>query len=84
MDHVWDGFYTGQVRESTFPSLVLTDSDYDIEFTGTPFKKFIYALRAKNGGVKIRVQYFNAETYIVTDLDGNKYEPNEFDEEEGV
>jgi hypothetical protein len=84
MDHVWDGFYTGQLRESTFPSLVETDLDYDIVYTGTPFKKMIYALRANQGGVKIRVQYYNAETYIVTDLDDNKYEPNEFDEDLGA
>lgn len=28
MDHVWDGFYTGQVRESRFPAMVEIGQDY--------------------------------------------------------
>jgi len=84
MDHVWDGFYTGQLRESTFPGLVVTDLDYEITYTGTPFKKMIYRLRASRGGVKLKVQYYNAETYIVTDMNGVKFEPNEFDEAIGA
>jgi hypothetical protein len=43
----------------------------------------IYTVRGGSGGAKVRVQYFNAETYIVTDLDGNKIEGTEFDEELG-
>jgi len=81
---VWDGFYTGQVRESTFPGLVLVDHDYEIVYTGTPFKKMIYTLRAQSGGVKVKVQYYNAETYIVTDMNDVKYEPNEFDDAIGA
>jgi len=40
MDHVWDGFYTGQKRESRFPSLVdaAKGGVYDITYTGTPAK----------------------------------------------
>lgn len=84
MDHVWDGFYTGQVRESTFPGLVLTDYDYDIEYTGTPFKKMTYKLRGLSGGVLVRVQYYNAETYYVYDMADNKIEQNEYDEDLGA
>lgn len=83
MDHVWDGFYTGQVRESTFPGLIVTGLDYEVQYTGTPFKNMIYTVRGGSGGAKVRVQYFNAETYIVTDLAGNKIEGTEFDEELG-
>lgn len=38
MDHMWDGFYTGQKHKSMFPIMVSTDNDfYTIEYTGTPF-----------------------------------------------
>lgn len=36
MDHVWDGFYTGQKRMSRFPVLIETGFNYDIYYTGTP------------------------------------------------
>lgn len=36
MDHVWDGFYTGQVRLSRFPSQIETLGDYEVDYTGTP------------------------------------------------
>jgi len=55
MDHVWDGFYTGRVRESTFPGLIVTGHDYDVAYTGTPFKNMIYTIRGGNGGAKITV-----------------------------
>lgn len=37
MDHMWDGFYTGQVRLSRFPAQILTDKSYTMTYTGTPF-----------------------------------------------
>ena len=40
MDHVWDGFYTGQLRLSRFPAAVQADNGvYDLVYTGTPAKK---------------------------------------------
>jgi hypothetical protein len=43
MDHIWDGFYTGQVRLSAFPSLIEapkgSNSITEITMTGTPPKK---------------------------------------------
>jgi hypothetical protein len=41
MDHMWDGFYTGQVRLSRFPTLMEASagSVTEIEMTGTPAKK---------------------------------------------
>lgn len=41
MDHVWDGFYTGQVRESRFPAIVYAPkgSVYNLTYTGSPAKK---------------------------------------------
>ena len=46
MDHVWDGFYTGQLRDSRFPAVVYAPkgSVYDLEFTGSPAKKMRFEL----------------------------------------
>jgi len=40
MDHMWDGFYTGQIHLSRFPALIqgTKGSTYDIVYTGTPPK----------------------------------------------
>ena len=42
MDHIWDGFYTGQKRMSRFPAIVKASSiseEYTIRYTGTPPQK---------------------------------------------
>lgn len=39
MDHVWDGFYTGQVRLSRWPTILETNREYNFEYTGTPPSK---------------------------------------------
>jgi len=44
MDHVWDGFYTGQTRLSRFPALIETGRDYNLTLTGTPPGKMRYTL----------------------------------------
>ena len=36
MDHVWDGFYTGQKRLSRFPALVQMGKKFNVFYTGTP------------------------------------------------
>jgi len=38
MDHVWDGFYTGQKHLSRFPGLIdaTPRSFYNLTFTGSP------------------------------------------------
>lgn len=35
MDHVWDGFYTGQIRLSRFSALIQQGEDYWVNTTGT-------------------------------------------------
>jgi len=30
MDHVWDGFYTGQLRQSRFPAQIEAEGNYTI------------------------------------------------------
>lgn len=82
MDHVWDGFYTGQRRKSMFPALLEMSGDYTIEYTGTPFNKMKYALRGSTGQIKVRVLYWNAGLYDVS-VNGNKIEPTAFDPSTG-
>jgi hypothetical protein len=42
MDHVWDGFYTGQKRLARFPGIIETTNSldrfytYNITYSGTP------------------------------------------------
>ena len=57
MDHVWDGFYTGQIRASRFPGLLSTNADYTLEMAGTPPKKMRFKLEADVGGVQIKIPY---------------------------
>lgn len=65
MDHVWDGFYSGQLRLSRFPALIEGGDDYTIQYTGTPPGKMRYKLDGDRGGVKIRIPYPNAGAYSV-------------------
>lgn len=65
MDHVWDGFYTGQLRMSRFPAIVdlPRGSVYDLTYTGTPAKKqrFTVFSQSKSAGLTIRIAYPGAE-----------------------
>jgi hypothetical protein len=66
MDHVWDGFYTGQKRLQRFPSIFQGErgSIYDLNFTGTPAKHMKFTLRSqiKTTGSTIRIAYPGAES----------------------
>lgn len=62
MDHVWDGFYTGQTRLLRFPVLarVNTAKFHVIEYTGTPPLKQLFELygtEAQSDALKLRIQY---------------------------
>jgi len=81
MDHMWDGFYTGQVRLSRFPSQILTGKSYTITYTGTPFKNGRYVLQADPGakGILIKIPYPNAGAYSVK-VNGSIVQPQPWDE----
>jgi hypothetical protein len=49
MDHMWDGFYTGQKHKSQFPSMIEATGNITIEYTGTPFKNMRYKLIGDEG-----------------------------------
>lgn len=47
MDHVWDGFYSGQKRLSRFPGLIDGDQGvYNLTFTGSPAKKMRFTFHS--------------------------------------
>jgi hypothetical protein len=69
MDHTWDGFYSGQIRITRFPTLVdaYRGSVYDIVYTGTPPKKQLFELYADGTdiGMVVRIAYPSAAAYQV-------------------
>ena len=74
MDHVWDGFYTGQVRLSRFPAVVEVDPSnqrkYTIEYTGTPPGGQRFTLDSDTHlGIIIRINYPKTGSYSLTNVD---------------
>lgn len=69
MDHVWDGFYSGQKRFQRFPALIQGSkgSVYDLNFTGTPSKTFKFDIFTNEDevGSTIRIAYPGAESRAV-------------------
>jgi len=78
MDHMWDGFYTGQKHKSQFQAMLQTNRNYTIEYTSTPFKNMKYELRAPTGLIKLKIQYWDAGSYQVY-ANGKLVEWNEWD-----
>lgn len=83
MDHVWDGFYQGQIRMSRFPGIVeaTPDSVYDITMTGSPAKKMRFTLIAKDkaAAMLVRIAYPGAESRQIK-IDDKYVPPNEWDD----
>ena len=75
MDHVWDGFYTGQVRWSRWPSIILTGPGvrFNISYTGTPPLSQRFTLNGDYGGVILRIKYTKTNVYTVANSQGNVY-----------
>jgi hypothetical protein len=82
MDHVWDGFYTGQIRLSRFPSIInVNQKVWELAYTGTPAKKQTFKLIHDDPtkGVTIRIPYPSAMSLSVT-LNGQIIEYNKWDD----
>jgi len=78
MDHVWDGFYAGQIRQSRFPVIInANQKEWDITYTGTPAKKQMFKLMHEDPkvGIVVRVAYPSAGSYSIT-LDDKIVEMN--------
>ena len=83
MDHVWDGFYSGQVRESRFPAVVYAPkgSVYNITYSGSPAKSQRFELKSldSKSGMTIRIAYPSAESRKIV-KNGAVVEMNQWDE----
>lgn len=82
MDHVWDGFYTGQKRLSRFPGLIDGNQGvYNLTFTGTPAKKMTFTFYSQNktGGMTLRIAYPSAVSRSMM-KDGKEIEYNQWNE----
>jgi len=91
MDHVWDGFYQGQIRHSRFPIIVYAPPKsfrnpdgaiYDIVYTGSPAKKMKYYLKSQSGdlAMTVRIAYPSAESRQII-KDGKTIDMNKWDED---
>lgn len=84
MDHVWDGFYSGQIRMSRFGSIFEGSrrSVYDLTFTGTPAKKMRFLLNglSRTMGATIRIAYPGAESRSIV-KDGSIVQPNQWNDD---
>lgn len=83
MDHVWDGFYSGQKRMSRFPSIFegSRGSVYDLVFTGSPAEKMKFTLSGIKAsmGATIRIAYPSAIARSIA-IDGSIVEMNQWDD----
>jgi hypothetical protein len=82
MDHVWDGFYSGQKRLSRFPGLIDGNQGvYNLTFTGSPAKKmtFTYFAQNKSGGMTLRIAYPSTVSRSLM-KDGKKIEYTKWNE----
>lgn len=81
MDHIWDGFYTGQLRMSRWPALIQTGNNfvYNINYTGTAPSVQRFTLIADAGAVIVRIRYTRPGAYVIKDQAGNLIKANEWD-----
>lgn len=76
MDHIWDGFYTGQKRLTRFPVIALanTGNFHIIEYTGTPpltqlFE--LYGTEMASDALKLRILY-RTPNLVIVKVGGNE------------
>ena len=83
MDHMWDGFYTGQIHLTRFPGLVdaVPKSVWNVTMTGTPPNKMRWKLMSQNkaSAMQIRIAYPSALSRNIV-KDGKIIEYNQWDE----
>jgi hypothetical protein len=69
MDHMWDGFYTGQIRAQRFPAIVdaPAGSAYTFVYTGTPAKRQLFTLHSQDSsnGMAVKIAYPGAVSYAI-------------------
>lgn len=83
MDHSWDGAYTGQKREQRFPTILDTNRNYTIEYTGTPPNNQRFTLYGDPGtyGTLITIKYPDAGAFKIYNKDKTLAIPTDWDYE---
>jgi hypothetical protein len=83
MDHMWDGFYTGQIHLTRFPGLIdaVPKSVWNVTMVGTPPNKMTWKLMSqeKTSAVQLRIAYPSAQSRNIV-KDGKIIEFNQWDE----
>ena len=80
MDHIWDGFYTGQLRLNRFATLIEGGYAYELLYTGTVPGNQRFIWEGDNGGALIKIHYLKTGAFKVVNGNGNEIAPNEFDD----
>lgn len=64
MDHVWDGFYSGQLRTSRYPVVVdaKRGNIYEVEYTGNTPKNQTFTLKSQNREAALILRIFYPDT----------------------
>ncbi|CDW80878.1 ipt tig domain containing protein [Stylonychia lemnae] len=85
-DHLWDGFYTSQLRLARWPTIIETGQangtykTYDIRYSGTLPSNQRFSLFADDSAVILRIDYTKTGSYIVTDFNGNTIDSNKWND----
>lgn len=82
MDHVWDGFYTGQLRLSRFPAVLEATGYTTLKYSGTPPNHQRITLQGEAGSMIIAIPYPNTGSFNLL-KDGNIVPFTDWDEDIG-
>lgn len=83
MDHVWDGFYAGQVRTSRYPVVVdaKRGHQYDVEYTGNTPKNQTFTLKSQNRDAALILRIFYPDSGSFSIYANEEFvEPNNFND----
>lgn len=83
MDHIWDGFYTGQIRMARFPSITYATKGkiYDMVYSGNTPKNQTFRLRSQNpqNQMQLRIHYPDTGSFSIL-VNGVVIESNQWDD----
>ena len=86
MDHIWDGFYTGQLRMSRFPGLIPLGKKIKVEFSGTPPGNLVFTVITDSSAAKgttVHIKYPKPGKLEIYN-NGVMVQPNQWDESLGA
>ena len=83
MDHSWDGFYTSQKRAATFPTVIWSEVNYNIEYTGSnpSIQEFRWTGLKTAAPFIVTIRYNRAGAFKLYDLQKQVILPTDWDHE---